>query len=130
MKFVHNRRNLILAVITISFVLVMPVIVYVFLQMIWFEPVRVYAEAQSRSEAVFAEQEWNGYPAWYHYDSRARFTCPELNDENVSLLYPIIHRVEGLQYIELNETSLSPEGVAAMKKEFPNCHIRFQGSWF
>ncbi|HCS54544.1 hypothetical protein [Rubinisphaera sp.] len=130
MNFVRNRRNLILAVITISFVLVMPVIVYVFLQMIWFEPVRVYAEAQSRSEAVFIEQEWSGYPAWYHYENRVRFICPELNDENVSLLYPIIHSVEGLQSIELDETSLSPEGVAGMKEEFPNCHIRFQDSWF
>ncbi len=126
----NDRRKTVLSSLAVIILVSLPVAAYIFLQVTWFGPARVYADAQKRCEAVFAENEWPGYPLWFHYDYRVRFVCPELDDSNVSLLYPIIHSVDGLRYIELYATSLTPDGVAAMKDEFPGCYFTVYDQWF
>jgi hypothetical protein len=126
----NDRRKTVLSSLGVVILVLLPVAAYVFLQIAWFGPARVYADAQERCETVFAENEWSGYPLWFHYDYRVRFVCAEIADSNVSLLYPIIHSVDGLRYIELYATSLTPDGIASMKKEFPDCHFTVYDQWF
>ncbi|EMI52700.1 hypothetical protein [Rhodopirellula sallentina] len=125
-----DRRKTLLTAVGVLLLFALPVGLFAFLDFAWFGPARIYADAQSRCEDVFAQNDWSGYPLWFHYDYRVRFVCPELDDDNVSLLYPIIHSVDGLRYIELYATDLSDDGVAAMEHEFPHCHFTVYDQWF
>ena len=125
-----DRRKIVIPSIAVVSLVSISLAAYLLLQTAWFGPARVYADAQVRCETVFAENEWSGYPLWFHYDYRVRFVCPELDDGNISLLCPIIHSVDSLRYIELYATSLTPDGVAAMKDEFPDCNFTVYDQWF
>jgi hypothetical protein len=125
-----NRRKVLLAAFAGVLLLAIPIGLFAFLELAWFGPARIYADAQSQCEAVFSENNWSGYPLWFHYDYRVRFVCPELSDDNVSQLYHIVHSVDGLRYIELYATSLSPNGIADMKREFPDCYFTVYDQWF
>ncbi|WP_413432556.1 hypothetical protein [Crateriforma spongiae] len=73
-----DRRKNVLSSLAVVTLLSIPLAAYLLLQIAWFGPARVYADAQARCETVFAENEWSGYPLWFHYDYRVRFVCPEL----------------------------------------------------
>lgn len=122
------KRVAVFCVVAIA--IAIPVSFFALIEIAWFGPARIYADAQMRSDVIFADQNWEGHATWFHYDRRVRLTSPSLTDDNVRMLYPILHDIEDLRYIELYATSMTDEGVAGMKREFPNCHLTVYDQWF
>jgi hypothetical protein len=119
-------RTLLLIVLLIA----IPCAVFAFLEHEWFGPARTYAESQAKCEEIFAANGWQGHASAFHYDMRIRITSPDVGDVEIKTLYPILHEIPRLRYIELYATSLTDDGVAAMKREFPDCAFTVYDQWF
>lgn len=93
----------------------------VFFEQGWFGPARVGRESQTQLDAVFAKQGWQGYAGTWHYDYRVRIVSSDIGDAEMKVLYPILHDIYWLKHIELHTASMTDEGLAEMKREFPQC---------
>lgn len=93
----------------------------VFVEQSWFGPARLGRESQTRLDAVFAEHQWQGYAGTWHYDNRVRIVSSDVGDDEMRLLYPILHDIHWLKHIEFHTPSMTDEGLAEMKTEFPKC---------
>ena len=104
-------------------VIAIPCAVAALLEHEWFGPARIYADAQSKCDKIFADNGWQGYVMAFHYDYRVRITSPNINDGTIKHLIPVLREIAGLRHIELYATSMSEDGVEKMKREFPDCYF-------
>ena len=95
----------------------------IFVEWTWFGPARIGTAAQGRLDAAFAKNQWEGWATAWHYDYRVRITSPDIGDDEVEQLYPILHDIPWLRHIELYGTAISDEGLSDLKREFPDCHF-------
>lgn len=96
----------------------------------WFGPAREYSRSQSKCERIFSANGWQGYANTFHYDMRIRITSPDIGDEEIRLLYPVLREIPRLRYIELFATSMTAEGIASMKRQFPDCYFTVSDPWY
>jgi len=95
----------------------------VFVEQSWFGPARSGRAAQVELDAVFAKNRWDGYAGTWHYDYRVRIVSSDIGDEEMVELYPILHELPWLKFIQLDTPSMTDTGLANMKREFPNCRV-------
>ena len=61
---------------------------------------------------------------------RGRITGPDVGDDEIKLLYPVLRDVPRLRYIELYATSVSQDGLTAIKQDFPDYALKVHDQWF
>lgn len=126
---IHVRFKLRTLFIVVSLVAV-PCALAALVEREWFGPARAYAESQAECEKIFAANGWQGYATAFHYDMRIRITSPDIGDDEIKLLYPVLREIPRLRYVELYATSMSDEGIAEMKREFSGCAFTVHDQWF
>jgi hypothetical protein len=94
-----------------------------FIEREWNEPVRVGQAANARFKALFAKRGWAGYGAAFFYDGRVRIASASIGDKELPELVPILREIPWLRHIELYETTITPQGLADLQRQFPGCHL-------
>jgi hypothetical protein len=94
-----------------------------FVEREWNEPARVGQAADARFQALFARRGWAGYGFAFFYDGRVRIVSPSIGDQELPELEPILRDIPWLRHIELFETTLTPQGLDHLQRQFPHCHI-------
>jgi hypothetical protein len=89
----------------------------------WFDPRDEGLAAAERFDALFAKRHWSGLAAPFFYDYRVRIDSPDVGDDELRELYPILQDIGWLRYIEVRNTRVSQAGIADLRRHFPRCQI-------
>ena len=89
----------------------------------WFDRRDEGLAAAARFDALFAKRHWSGLAAPFFYDDRVRIDSPDIGDEELRELYPILRDIRWLHDIELYDTRVTHAGIADLQHQFPHCRI-------